>query len=166
MNIARKIKTVEALLNIRQQIVSQGKTIVFTNGCFDIIHRGHVEYLLKARQYGDVLVIGLNSDSSVTRLKGPGRPIMPQDDRALLLASLEMVDYVVIFEESTPLRLVELIRPHILVKGGDYPLNNIVGREIVENSGGKVLTVPLVEGRSTTSIIQKIVMLTKQGLLK
>lgn len=166
MNIEGKIKTAKELVNIRQMLVNKGKTIVFTNGCFDIIHRGHVEYLLKARRYGDVLVIGLNSDESVARLKGSGRPILPQEDRALLLASLEMVDYVVIFEESTPLKLIKLIRPHILVKGGDYPFNSIVGREIVENSGGKVLTVPLVEGRSTTSIIQKIVMLTRQGLLK
>jgi len=131
--------------------------IVFTNGCFDVLHRGHIEYLNKAADMGDVLVVGLNSDESVRRLKGEGRPVQDQESRALILASLSCVNYVVIFEEDTPLKLIELVQPDILVKGGDYTeVEKIVGYDVVKRRGGEVVTVPFVEGYSTTQLLQKI----------
>jgi rfaE bifunctional protein nucleotidyltransferase chain/domain len=130
--------------------------VVFTNGCFDLLHRGHVEYLEKASNAGDILIIGLNSDQSTNRLKGKGRPIMPQEDRAYILASLASVDYVSIFDEDTPLDLIKVVKPDVLIKGSDYNLDEIVGRDFVEQNGGKVLTIPLVPERSTTDIINKI----------
>lgn len=130
--------------------------MVFTNGCFDILHSGHVTYLAQARQMGNLLVVGLNSDASVRRLKGQERPVNSQDARALVLAALEIVDYVAIFDEDTPYNLIAKVQPDVLVKGGDYQVDNIVGADIVRARGGKVLTVPLVPGFSTTSIIDKI----------
>ena len=135
------------------------KRIVFTNGCFDIIHAGHCHYLSRARSLGDLLVVGLNSDSSVRRIKGPKRPVIPQEQRALVLDSLRPVDYVVIFEEDTPQRLIEAIRPDILVKGGDWELDKIVGREFVESYGGKVVTIPFEHDVSTSKIIERILSL-------
>lgn len=135
---------------------SQGSKVVFTNGCFDILHRGHVEYLAKAADMGDVLVVGLNTDASVKRLKGEERPINNQDARALVLASLGFVDAVVLFDEDTPYELIKTIRPDVLVKGADYKPEEIVGYDIVTSYGGKVETVPLVEGYSTTSIISNL----------
>jgi len=132
------------------------KRIVFTNGCFDILHAGHVDYLEKAKALGDILVVGLNSDSSVRRIKGEKRPVMPQEMRAKVLSSLRAVDHVVLFEEETPLRLIEAIRPHVLVKGGDWKPEKIVGREFVESYGGKVVTVPFTYDVSTTGIIRRI----------
>ena len=133
-----------------------GKKIVFTNGCFDILHVGHINYLKEASEMGDVLVVGLNSDESVKRLKGDSRPINNQDDRAEMLAALEFVDYIVVFEDDTPYKLINMIKPDILVKGGDYSINEIVGRDIVEANGGRVEIVPFVPGKSTTQIINKI----------
>ena len=133
--------------------VSQGLKLVFTNGCFDILHRGHVEYLAKAADMGDVLVVGLNTDASVKRLKGEGRPVNDQEARALVLASLSFVDAVVLFDEDTPYELIKAIRPDVLVKGADYKPEEIVGYDIVTSYGGKVETVPLVEGYSTTSLL-------------
>jgi D-beta-D-heptose 7-phosphate kinase/D-beta-D-heptose 1-phosphate adenosyltransferase len=133
-----------------------GKTISFTNGCFDIIHHGHIESLSQAAREADYLVVGVNSDESVRRLKGPGRPISDQDSRALILASLMMVDAVVIFEEDTPLSLINAILPDVLVKGGDYTIDQIVGAKEVIQNGGKVIMNQLVPGFSTTGIIQKI----------
>ncbi len=130
--------------------------IVFTNGCFDIIHRGHIEYLKKAKSLGDVLIVGLNSDNSVQRLKGDKRPINNESDRAVVLRELKSVDFVVIFEEDTPLELIKKIRPDILVKGGDWPTNQIVGHEFVLKNGGEVYSIPFIEGYSTTNIIKKI----------
>jgi rfaE bifunctional protein nucleotidyltransferase chain/domain len=130
-------------------------TVVFTNGCFDILHRGHVEYLYAARALGDVLVIGLNSDRSVRLLKGPGRPVNGVEDRAMVLASLEAVDAVTVFEEETPRRLIATLLPDVLVKGGDYGKAQIVGADEVEAAGGRVVIAPLVPGRSTTSILQR-----------
>lgn len=130
--------------------------IVFTNGCFDLLHCGHVSYLVKAREMGDLLVVGLNSDDSVRRLKGQNRPINGQDARALVLASLEMVDYVVIFEEDTPYNLIAKVQPDVLVKGGDYEVDKIVGGDIVRQRGGVVTTIPFVEGFSTTSMISDL----------
>lgn len=151
-----KIKTIKDLFRIRDELRRQGKTVVFTNGCFDIIHRGHIECLRKAKSFGDILIVGLNSDSSVRKIKGDKRPIVSQKDRAEILASLEMVDYVSIFRENTPFRMISRLAPDVLVKGGGYTKGNIVGNSIVLTSGGKVKTVRKVQGRSTKNIIQKI----------
>jgi D-beta-D-heptose 7-phosphate kinase/D-beta-D-heptose 1-phosphate adenosyltransferase len=132
------------------------KVIVFTNGCFDLIHRGHVEYLNKAKSMGDILILGLNSDTSVKKLKGPDRPYVSEQDRAYILSHLVSVDAVSIFEEDTPLNLIKMVMPDILVKGGDYTPETIVGRKEVEQKGGDVVAIPLLEGRSTTGLIEKI----------
>ncbi len=133
-----------------------GERIVFTNGVFDLLHYGHVEYLEDARALGDRLVVGVNSDASVRRLKGPARPLIPEHERAELLAALESVDMVAIFEDDTPLTLIEEVAPDVLAKGGDWALDRIVGREFVEARGGKVVSVRLREGRSTTTIVERI----------
>ena len=130
----------------------RGKKIVFTNGVFDILHRGHVSYLAKARSYGDCLILGLNSDRSVRRLKGPDRPLQPQRDRAAILLALKAVDYVVIFGEDTPGRLIEEVVPHVLVKGADYKISEIVGAEFVRSQGGVVRRVRLTPGRSSSRL--------------
>jgi len=141
----------------------KGKKVVFTNGCFDIIHAGHVRYLKKARSRGDILVVGLNSDSSVRALKGESRPIVPQKERAEVLSALSAVDYVVIFNEPTPIKLIEAIRPDILAKGADWAAKDIVGADVIRNSGGVVARITLVKGRSTTNIIKKILTLHEKG---
>jgi rfaE bifunctional protein nucleotidyltransferase chain/domain len=151
-----KILSLEDAKSTRERFREIGVNVVFTNGCFDLVHAGHVNYLQKARDLGDVLVLGLNSDDSISRIKGLGRPILPLNDRAVVLSALEAVDYICVFEEDTPKDLIAALLPDILVKGGDYKLKDIVGREEVESSGGKVLTIPLVEGRSTTDIIQSV----------
>src|SRR3972149_3631313 len=132
------------------------KTIVFTNGCFDIIHAGHVRYLKKAKSLGDFLVVGLNSDSSVKKIKGEKRPIVPQKERAEVLSGLEAVDYVVLFNEPTPTKLIEAVLPDVLVKGPNWASHEIVGADVVKAAGGKIARVKLVKGRSTTNIIKKI----------
>lgn len=152
-----KIKTVEELKKILDNHRSRKERIVFTNGCFDILHRGHIEYLGFARNQGDLLVVGLNTDRSVNDMKGPGRPVTPELDRARVLASLEDVDYVVLFDEPTPEELIRDVRPDVLVKGEDWREKGVVGREFVESYGGKVVLAPLVQGISTTDIISKIV---------
>ena len=134
----------------------QNKKVVFTNGCFDVLHLGHVTYLAEARTMGDLLVVGLNSDASVRRLKGPSRPINDEKARSLVLASLQCVDYVIIFDEDTPLELIEAVKPNMLVKGGDYTIDTIVGASFVQQHGGIVRTIPLVEGYSTTDTVQKL----------
>ncbi len=134
---------------------ARGK-IVFTNGVFDIIHRGHIEYLSEAKSYGDILVVGLNSDSSVKRIKGDNRPINNEDDRAFVLLNLKPVDYVVVFTEDTPYNLIKAIQPDVLVKGGDWEVKDIVGSDIVLNGGGKVFSLRFVDNYSTTGIIKKI----------
>ena len=134
-----------------------GERIVFTNGCFDLIHPGHLTYLEEARALGDRLVIGLNSDASVQRLKGPDRPVMDEQARARLLAALQFVDAVVMFEEDTPLELIRAVQPDVLVKGGDYRLEDIVGYDVVKGKGGQVLTIPFVEGYSSSAIIERII---------
>ena len=130
--------------------------VVFTNGIFDLVHRGHVEYLEEARALGDRLVVGLNSDASARRLKGPSRPIVALEDRAAVVRALACVDLVVPFEDDTPLRLIEAVRPDVLVKGADYGVADIVGREFVEANGGRVTTVPLREGFSTSELVRRI----------
>jgi D-beta-D-heptose 7-phosphate kinase/D-beta-D-heptose 1-phosphate adenosyltransferase len=151
-----KIKNRDVLAEIISAEKGKGKRIVFTNGCFDLLHAGHVKYLQKARQFGDILVLGLNSDASVRRLKGESRPLIAEDERAHILAALDCIDYVVIFDEETPLELIALLTPHVLVKGGDYTVDGVVGREIVEAAGGRVELVEFVDGRSTTGLIEKI----------
>ena len=154
-HIRSKFLSLPQLLE-RLNAVRDGKRVVFTNGCFDVIHRGHVSYLAQARDLGDLLVLGLNSDSSVRRLKGPTRPVNDEESRALVLASLECVDYVVLFDEDTPYHLIDAVQPDILVKGGDYQIDQIVGYDIVKARGGEVLTLPFVDGFSSTSIINRL----------
>jgi rfaE bifunctional protein nucleotidyltransferase chain/domain len=135
----------------------QGEKIVFTNGVFDLLHPGHIRYLREARAEGDRLVVAINSDSSARRLKGADRPVLPQHERAKILASLDVVDYVTVFDEDTPAEIIEALRPDVLVKGGDYKLDEIVGRDFVESTGGKVKAIPFVEGLSSSNIIDRIV---------
>ncbi len=156
-----KIKTIGQLLPILAKLRRAGKQVVFTNGCFDLLHAGHVRYLGQARDEGDLLVVGLNSDRSVRALKGPGRPLVAQEERAQLLAALEMVDYVVIFDEATPRELIKALHPRVLVKGGDWKKEEIAGADEVEAEGGRVVIVPLVPGRSTTSLLEKIIELSR-----
>ncbi|MEK6409985.1 MAG: D-glycero-beta-D-manno-heptose 1-phosphate adenylyltransferase [Acidobacteriota bacterium] len=151
-----KILDHAALIRERQRLRSEGKRLVFTNGCFDLLHSGHVAYLREARSLGDALVVALNSDRSVGILKGQGRPIMKEAERAEVIAALEAVDYVIIFDEPTPHKLIADLLPDVLVKGGDWPLDEIVGREEVAAAGGTVLSLPYVEGSSTTDIIERI----------
>ncbi|HQR73594.1 MAG TPA: D-glycero-beta-D-manno-heptose-7-phosphate kinase [Sulfurovum sp.] len=146
------IKTLEEMTSLSKELRKRGKKIVFTNGCFDILHVGHVKYLEAAKSYGDVLIVGLNSDESVSRLKGPTRPVNTEDDRAYILASLEAVDYVVKFYEDTPYELINALKPHILVKGGDYAGKDVVGQDIVD----ELRLVDFVQGKSTTKTIEKI----------
>ena len=133
-----------------------GKRVVFTNGCFDLLHPGHIHSLEAARNLGDLLIVGINSDESVRTLKGPGRPLIPEQERAEILASLECVDGVVVFDELTPREVIAALLPDILVKGSDWPGNQIVGREEVEAAGGRVVSIPFLPGYSTTRILQKI----------
>jgi D-beta-D-heptose 7-phosphate kinase / D-beta-D-heptose 1-phosphate adenosyltransferase len=151
-NSSSHIKSFEEIETLAKKLHAKGKKIVFTNGCFDILHAGHVKYLEEAKSYGDILILGLNADSSVKKLKGPTRPINNQEDRAYILASLESVDYVVIFEEETPYELIKLVQPHILVKGGDYEGKNVIGQDIAQ----ELRLVQFVDGKSTTKIIQRI----------
>lgn len=141
--------------DLSKKLKSEGKKIVTTNGCFDILHVGHVRYLKQAKSYGDMLILGLNSDSSVRKLKGPKRPINNQDDRAEVMAALGFIDYVVVFDEDTPVNLLSQIKPDVHVKGGDYDINNLPEAKTVMAAGGRVEFVSFVEGKSTTNIIEK-----------
>jgi len=152
----KTLLTLEEFLEIRKQLKAEGKKLVFTNGVFDIIHRGHIDYLNRAKALGDYLVVALNSDDSVRRLKGEGRPINKLEDRAFVIANLKAVDFVVSFNEDTPFEIISAIIPDVLVKGGDWSIENIVGRDIVEANGGKVYSLPYVENYSTTNIINKM----------
>jgi D-beta-D-heptose 7-phosphate kinase/D-beta-D-heptose 1-phosphate adenosyltransferase len=151
-----KIKNLDVLVSLVEAEKRRGRRIVFTNGCFDLLHVGHVKYLQKARSFGDLLILGLNSDVSIRRLKGEKRPLIGEDERAHILAALDCIDYVLIFEEDTPLRIISALKPDVLVKGGDYTIDGVVGREVVEASGGRVELVSFVDGKSTTNIIEKI----------
>ncbi len=151
-----KIKSLSQLKKITQQIKNRGKQIVFTNGCFDIIHVGHIKYLEKAAKYGDVLIIAVNSDKSVKTIKGKTRPFNKQLERAYILSAFSFVDYVIIFNEKTPHRLIKSLKPDVLVKGGDWPKSKIIGRSTVKKYGGKVINIPFVKGFSTTKLIQRI----------
>ncbi len=151
-----KIKTRQELKAVITELKDQGRRIVFTNGCFDILHVGHIRYLEKAKEYGDHLVVAINSDSSVKAIKGEGRPVIPQDERAEIVAALVCVDSVIIFDEVDPLALIKLLKPHVLVKGGDWTEETIIGGDVVKASGGRVITIPFVEGVSTSGIIERI----------
>ena len=151
-----KVVSIDELREERERLRAQGKRLVFTNGCFDILHVGHVRYLAQARALGDALVVAINSDRSVRELKGAGRPVMNEDERAELLAALSSVDYVTVFDEASPRSLIKEVLPDVLVKGGDYQLDEIHGREEVERAGGRVLSLPFIEGASTSSIIERV----------
>ncbi len=151
-----KILSANDLQAVRARLRQAGQTLVFTNGCFDILHVGHVRYLQAARTLGDALIVAINSDDSTRRLKGPQRPIVPQDERAEMLAALACVDYVTVFTELSPRSLIARLLPDVLVKGGDWALDEIHGREEVEAAGGRVLPLPFIEGKSTTNIIGRI----------
>jgi rfaE bifunctional protein nucleotidyltransferase chain/domain len=146
----------EEIAEISERLKAEGKIIVFTNGCFDILHAGHVDYLNKAKAFGDILIVGLNSDSSIRRIKGDKRPIINENERAFLLSNLKAVDYVTLFYEDTPYELIKKIVPNVLVKGGDWSIENIVGRDIVEQNGGIVKTIQFAYNQSTTNIINRI----------
>ena len=152
--IEKRIPLEEALKRFSPSF-RNSRRIVFTNGCFDVLHRGHIYYLSRARELGDVLVVGLNSDASVTRLKGPGRPVNNLEARAEVLGALAFVDYIIVFAEETPLHLITLLAPDVLVKGGDYSREEIVGSREVTARGGQVVTIPLLEGYSSSSIIDR-----------
>lgn len=152
-----KVKTTSELKPLLGILRAAGKKIVFTNGCFDLIHTGHTRYLASARALGDLLIVAVNSDSSVRTIKGEKRPINTQNDRAETLAALESVDFVTIFDEPDPYRVISELLPDVLVKGGDWPVEKIIGRNVVEARGGRVVTIPFVDGASTTGIIEKIV---------
>ena len=153
MSILQSIESKIITISQWKEIRNEEYNVVFTNGCFDVLHRGHITYLAAARDLGDCLVVGLNSDASVKRLKGENRPINNEKDRALLLAALSFVDYIIIFEEDTPKNLIVQVQPDILVKGGDYKIEDIVGADFVQSHGGEVLTIEFVDGYSSTKII-------------
>ncbi len=151
-----KIKSLEEVVRLRAILRTQHRKLVFTNGCFDLLHLGHVRYLNHARTLGDVLVVAVNSDASVRALKGPGRPVVPEMERAEVISALGCVDFVFVFGDPTPQRVIDAIVPDVLVKGADWRIDEIVGRATVENAGGVVRNIPLVEGSSTTGIIARV----------
>ncbi len=150
------VKTLDEIMILRKQFKDKNKKVVFTNGVFDLIHAGHVDYLIKAKSLGDVLIVGMNSDASVKRIKGNSRPILAEKERAFIISNLKPVDFVTIFEEDTPANLIQNIIPDVLVKGADWSLDKIVGREIVEANGGEVKAIQLVNDQSTSKIIKSI----------
>jgi len=154
--MGNKILEREVLRETIQSLKKAGKKIAFTNGCFELLHVGHVQYLQAARAEGDILVVGVNSDHSVRQIKGPRRPVVPENERAEVLASLACVDFVSLFDEPDPLEIIRSLLPDVLVKGADWAKDAIVGRDIVEAHGGRVVRIPLTQGASTTSIIEKI----------
>ena len=151
-----KVFSLAELIEVRLLWNSAGKKVVFTNGVFDILHRGHVEYLAAAKSLGDELIVGINSDASVKKIKGPRRPVVEESDRAFLVSQLVPVDAVCIFDQDTPYDMISALRPDLLVKGADWKVEDVVGRDVVESSGGKVLTLPFVPRRSTTLVIERI----------
>ena len=154
---SHKILSIDQLLGELKRLRQAGRRIAMTNGCFDLLHAGHIQYLQASREKGDVLVVGLNSDDSVHRLKGEGRPVIGAEDRAHLLAALACVDYVVVFEEDTPLELIRAVQPHVITKGADYTVETVVGHDEVSRWGGEVVLIPLAEDRSTSRLIDRIV---------
>ncbi len=155
-DIKSKLIAIDEIPTFKHSCITRKKTIVFTNGCFDILHKGHIEYLAKASELADIFVVGLNTDHSVQILKGPERPLQDQDSRSLILASLQFVDNVVLFDEETPYQLIKSLLPDILVKGADYKVEDIVGYDIVTKNGGKVITIDYLPGYSTSAIVKKL----------
>lgn len=151
-----KVMSRSPLASLIERLQGHGRRVVFTNGCFDLLHPGHVRYLERARSLGDILVVAVNADESVRRIKGPSRPVLPESDRSEVVAALQCVDYVTVFAEDTPLEVIEQLRPDVLVKGGDWPKDKIVGRQSVEDRGGQVVTIDFEQGYSTTGIIERI----------
>ena len=151
-----KIKKREELLRIIKDLKAKGKRIIFTNGCFDLLHVGHIRYLEEAKTLGDILIVGVNSDTSVRKLKGPKRPVLPVEERTEILSGLGCVDYITVFDELDPLALITSLQPNVLVKGGDWTKEQTIGKEVVERSGGEVVIIPFVKGASTSSIIETI----------
>jgi len=152
----QKIKGRKELLRILKHLKAKGKRIIFTNGCFDLLHVGHIRYLEEARALGDVLIVGVNSDSSVRKLKGSKRPVLPEEERAEILSGLGCVDYITIFDEIDPLKLITSLQPNVLAKGGDWTKEQTVGKKVVERSGGEVVIIPFVQGASTSNLIKTI----------
>jgi len=150
------ILTIDELVNIRRAVKNNNKKVVFTNGCFDILHKGHIDYLNESKKLGDYLVVGINSNESVRKLKGPKRPILPQEERAFIISNLIAVDFVCIFNEETPHELISQVLPDFLVKGADWAIDAVVGKEVVEKNGGKVMTITLTPNKSTTNLIETI----------
>ncbi|HVO73085.1 MAG TPA: D-glycero-beta-D-manno-heptose 1-phosphate adenylyltransferase [Ignavibacteriaceae bacterium] len=153
------IKTRSEIVEIRKKLKKEKKKVVFTNGCFDLIHSGHVDYLTKAKKLGDILIVGINSDASVKRIKGEKRPIIPETERCIILSNLKPVDFVTVFDEDTPQELIKELKPDVLVKGSDWNIDEIVGRDAVEKSGGAVKTIDFISGQSTSKIINSILKL-------
>lgn len=151
-----KLKSLKEIKKISAKLKKQGKKIVFTNGCFDILHYGHIKYLEKCKKLGNFLIVGLNSDSSIKKIKGKGRPVTGQKARAAVLSALESVDFVTLFGDKTPEKLIKTVRPHILAKGGDWRAEDIAGAGFVKSGGGRVVTIPFIEGYSTTRVIKRI----------
>ena len=156
ITVPAKYKSVNELSAMSAQARKAGRVVVFTNGCFDLVHRGHIHLLRQAKALGDILIVGLNSDVSVKTIKGPDRPIMPEADRIELITALEMVDYVVVYSEPDPYHIIAAIKPNVLVKGGDWSADEIVGADVVEQNGGRVAVVPYLPEFSTTQIIERI----------
>jgi rfaE bifunctional protein nucleotidyltransferase chain/domain len=156
LNVSDKVKSLDELETLTAAARTNGKIVVFTNGCFDLLHRGHIYLLREAKALGDLLVVAINSDQSVKANKGPTRPILAETDRLELIASMEMVDYVLLFDEPDPYNIISILRPHILVKGGDWSAEEVIGGDLVQGNGGKVVVVPYLKGFSTTEIIAKL----------
>jgi rfaE bifunctional protein nucleotidyltransferase chain/domain len=154
--VSPKLKSLDALARIVSRARRDGKRIVFTNGCFDLLHRGHVHLLRQSKALGDLLIVAINTDRSAKAIKGLARPVLSEQDRVELIAAMEMVDYVTLFDEPDPTRLIEVLRPNVLAKGGDWSVDKIVGSDIVQKAGGKVAVIPYLKGFSTTEIIQRI----------
>ena len=156
LDVSGKLKSIDELKAIVAAAQTKGQVVVFTNGCFDLLHRGHVHLLREAKTLGDLLIVAINSDTSVKAIKGPARPILPEADRLELVAAMEMVDYVVLFKEPDPYNTIAALRPKVLVKGGDWTSEEIVGSDIVRGDGGKIVVLPYLKGFSTTEIIEKV----------
>jgi rfaE bifunctional protein nucleotidyltransferase chain/domain len=154
--VSGKLQNLNAVAEIAARARKNGQTVVFTNGCFDLLHRGHVHVLRQAKAQGDILIVGINSDQSIKTIKGAARPILPETNRVKLIAAMEMVDYVVLFDDPDPYRLIDAIKPSVLAKGGDWSMDKIVGADIVTEHGGKISIIPYLQGFSTTEIIERI----------
>jgi D-beta-D-heptose 7-phosphate kinase/D-beta-D-heptose 1-phosphate adenosyltransferase len=154
--VSGKLKNLDELAQLAAQARRNGKSVVFTNGCFDILHRGHVHVLRQAKAAGDLLIVALNSDRSVQEIKGANRPVLPETDRVELIGAMEMVDYVIVFDEPDPYKLIAAIKPDILAKGGDWSAEKIIGADVVEQAGGRVVVIPYLKGFSSSEIIERI----------